>query len=131
MGRLKLYTPAILQARQAYQVQAWHAVKRGLKMELTFEEWYDIWQASGHWEERGRKANQYVMSRHNDQGNYALGNVSIKQRIDNSIEGCRKLTDQDIEDIKRNVVHGFGGNIKQLAEQYSVHPDTIRNSSRI
>ena len=131
MGRLKLYTPAILKARQAYQVQAWHAVKRGLKMELTFEQWYDIWQTSGQWENRGRKADQYVMSRFNDQGNYALGNVEIKQRRENSIEGCRKLTDQDIEDIKEKAIHGRGGNIKQLAEQYNVHPDTIRNSSRL
>jgi hypothetical protein len=54
--------------------------KTGNKIEfkLSFEEWYDIWKKSGHWEERGRKAGQYCMSRIDDIGHYEVGNVFIQ-----------------------------------------------------
>jgi len=50
---------------------------------LSFEEWLSIWQASGHFHERGCKKGQYVMSRYNDIGNYEVGNVFIQQQDGN------------------------------------------------
>lgn len=60
---------------------------RNIPFELTFEEWWDIWQKSGKWEQRGRKRGQYVMSRFNDVGPYAINNVEIKTQEDNFREG--------------------------------------------
>jgi hypothetical protein len=51
--------------------------------ELSFEEWWDIWQKSGHWEERGKCKGQYVMSRIGDQGPYKVGNVFIQTNAQN------------------------------------------------
>jgi hypothetical protein len=53
------------------------AKTRGIPFLLTFEEWWQIWQDSGHWEERGNLSGQYVMCRNADQGPYAVGNVRI------------------------------------------------------
>jgi hypothetical protein len=53
-----------------------------ITMKLSFEEWFKIWQDSGHWEERGK----YVMSRINDLGSYEIGNVFIQTKAANSIE---------------------------------------------
>ena len=60
--------------------------QRGIEFTLTFQEWWDIWQQSGKWEERGRKKGQYVMSRYGDTGPYAVGNVFIQTHTDNSKE---------------------------------------------
>ena len=54
---------------------------------LTFEEWFKIWQDSGHWEQRGCGLGKYCMSRLNDVGNYEVGNVVIKSHSANVIEG--------------------------------------------
>jgi hypothetical protein len=60
------------------------ARKRGIDFNLTYTEWWNIWQASGHWEQRGRKAGQYCMSRIGDIGPYAIGNVFIQLQEGNS-----------------------------------------------
>jgi hypothetical protein len=60
-----------------FKKQQYHAKARGIAWELTYVEWLQIWHASGHFEERGCKAGQYVMARHNDVGGYAVGNVAI------------------------------------------------------
>lgn len=59
---------------------------RGIEFLLTFEEWWDLWQTSGKWEERGRRKDQYVMARFGDQGAYELGNVRICLAGDNTDE---------------------------------------------
>jgi hypothetical protein len=56
----------------------------GIPWELTFEEWWAIWEASGKWEQRGRKRGKYCMCRHNDCGPYAVGNVYIGEYGANS-----------------------------------------------
>jgi len=69
-----------------YWAQKAAAKRRGIIFELTFEEWLEIWEASGHFEERGRGANQYQMARHNDLGPYAIGNVMIITASQNATE---------------------------------------------
>ena len=53
------------------------AGQRGVPFLLTFDQWLQIWQESGHLHERGCRSGQYVMSRHGDIGSYEVGNVSI------------------------------------------------------
>lgn len=59
------------------------AKQRGIEWLLTFDEWFGIWQQSGHWEQRGRKSGEYVMARHGDIGPYSADNVYICLASDN------------------------------------------------
>ena len=70
-------------AKLAYQMQKKRAKRRGILFLLTFEEWLDIWVSSGHWEQRGRGADKYCMSRVGDLGGYEVGNVFIQLHSDN------------------------------------------------
>ena len=47
---------------------------------LSFDEFQRIWL--GYWDQRGRGATDYVMSREDADGAWAIGNVSCVQRID-------------------------------------------------
>ena len=70
--------------RYAYSQQKCLAKKRGLSWDLSFDDWLDIWQQSGQFNNRGRKSGQYCMSRYNDTGPYAKHNVFIQTHIQNS-----------------------------------------------
>lgn len=50
---------------------------RGIEFNLTLPEWWKIWCESGKFERRGKRNDQYVMSRHNDIGPYSTENVRI------------------------------------------------------
>lgn len=63
--------------KTAFGVQRGQAKRRSIKFNMTFTEWADIWLESGHWFERGTRADQYVMGRLGDVGPYAVGNVKI------------------------------------------------------
>ena len=76
-------------AKIKYRHQRATARQRGLQMKLTFQEWYQWWQETGHWNERGKGG--YVMSRFNDQGDYELGNIFCQRDAENSREaGVKK-----------------------------------------
>lgn len=68
---------------RAYASQRNNAKNRGIGWELTFWQWWCIWQQSGKWEQRGR-GQGYVMCRNNDIGPYAAGNVFIATARHNS-----------------------------------------------
>ncbi|TNC10853.1 hypothetical protein FF100_22135 [Methylobacterium terricola] len=61
---------------------------------MTLEEWVDFWfqpdpiRGDGvpAYFRRGRNRDSYVMARHNDEGAYELGNISIKTQVEN----CRE-----------------------------------------
>ena len=59
---------------------------RGIEFNLTFEEWWGLWQHSGKWDERGIRKGQYVMSRIADKGGYTFSNVMIQTVGDNNRE---------------------------------------------
>ena len=63
--------------RQAFQKQRANAKLRGIAFEMTFQEWYDVWERSGKLELRGCGADKYVMARYGDVGPYAVSNVEI------------------------------------------------------
>jgi NUMOD3 motif len=59
---------------------------RGIEFLLTFEEWLQIWQDSGHLHERGKHRGQYVMARFGDKGAYEVCNVKIILHSENIAE---------------------------------------------
>jgi hypothetical protein len=60
-----------------FRIQKNNALVRGVVWAITFPQWMQVWQGSGHWQERGRARDAYVMARRGDTGPYALGNVYI------------------------------------------------------
>lgn len=62
------------------------ARRRGIPFLLTFSEWLDIWEESGHLAVRGRRRGQYAMARYGDKGPYAVGNVRIILAEENAAE---------------------------------------------
>lgn len=62
---------------KAFYAQKQRAKQRGVAWKLTFEEWLDVWESSGHLGKRGRERGKYCMARHGDCGPYKIGNVSI------------------------------------------------------
>lgn len=73
----------------AYRSQENNAAHRGIEWRLNLWQWWQIWQASGLWEQRGR-GQGYVMCRAADQGAYEPGNVYIGKATENSSEGRGK-----------------------------------------
>jgi hypothetical protein len=62
------------------------AASRGIPFLFTFEQWWEIWQHSGHWHERGHGKDKYCMARPGDIGPYAVGNVKIVTNSENFSE---------------------------------------------
>jgi hypothetical protein len=72
--------------QKKYADQKSKAKHRGIEFNLTFEQWWHIWEQSGKWDQRGIRNGQYVMSRIADKGSYAIGNVYIQTVGDNNRE---------------------------------------------
>ena len=63
--------------RARYTQQLCQARNRNIEWLFTFDTWWKMWDESGKWEHRGRKANQYCMARKGDIGPYSPDNVDI------------------------------------------------------
>lgn len=78
--------------RKAYTNQIAHckykldALGNPVKMRMSLQQFADIWDQSGHWDQRGRKKDEYCMARHNDIGHYEVGNVKIITNAENVSE---------------------------------------------
>jgi len=64
--------------KKRYQEQKDASKQRGIEFNLTFDEWWYVWETSGKYEQRGCRSGQYVMSRYNDTGAYDVSNVFIQ-----------------------------------------------------
>ena len=69
--------------KQKFNQHKHRAEQRGIPFLLSFQEWYDIWIASGYWNERGVYKGQYCMSRIGDTGPYSVDNVYINTNAEN------------------------------------------------
>jgi hypothetical protein len=56
---------------------------RDVEWKLSFEQWWDWWQATGHFHERGCRKGQYVMSRIGDIGPYEINNIFCQLHSEN------------------------------------------------
>src|SRR6478736_8729797 len=63
------------QLRRAYSTQRRSAIKRGIHLLFTFEQWSEWWLTDDRWSRRGRKAGQLQMGRKGNSGPYAPENV--------------------------------------------------------
>jgi hypothetical protein len=112
-------------AHNAFGRQRSDAKRRGIPFKLSFEEWWSIWKASGHWHERGRSRGQFVMARNADQGAYEVGNVKIITCEENSSEirgerqGNAKLTEEKVLAI-RSMWRTGGVTQRQIAAHFGI-----------
>src|SRR5262245_1379786 len=70
----------------AFYLQRANSKRRGIVFALTFDEWLAIWKQSRRLHLRGRRKGCYVMSRPNDCGPYAVGNVKIISHKNNRLQ---------------------------------------------
>lgn len=77
-------------ATRSFASQRNTAKQRGIKWSLSLAQWWDLWQTSGKWEQRGRGKGKYLMSRIKDVGGYEVGNVHIQLVEQNSLEAVEK-----------------------------------------
>lgn len=86
----------------AFRSQRNSAKNRNIEWDLTLWQWWTIWQASGHWDDRGR-GQGYVMCRNGDDGAYAVGNVFIAPARLNSSDNKNKKSNlpMGVRHIKR------------------------------
>ena len=75
---------------------------RKIAWEFTYESWWEVWESSGKWEQRGRGKGKYVMSRIGDIGPYSPSNVFIQLNELNVSQGV-KGKKQDPELIAKRV----------------------------
>jgi hypothetical protein len=102
-----------------------NARNREVPFLLTFPQWLQIWQESGHINERGLGKGKYHMTRVCDSGPYSVDNVEIKLHEENSKEA--RLMDKVYQ---RGNVHiyeyeGAEYTLKELAMKLGMKPRTL------
>lgn len=74
----------IKDAKKKYKNQKARAIQRKIQWKFTFQTWWDWWQESNHWNERGVRKDQYCMCRKGDVGPYSIENVQCLTNSQNS-----------------------------------------------
>lgn len=85
-------TPTPNDHRKFYS-QKYHAERNAIPFKLTFDEWWDWWQQTGHYHERGSGKGMYQMARLDIKEAYELGNlacVTSEQKTSRNHLGRRK-----------------------------------------
>jgi len=117
-------------AKKRYVQQRCVAHKRGIDWLFTFESWWQMWQDSGKWAERGRKLGQYCMARKGDIGPYSPDNVEIVTNSKNSSDGNigrigslkgKKLSAEHVEAMRQGKL-----GIKQTEETKQKIANTLK-----
>jgi hypothetical protein len=74
---------------------------RGISFELTFDEWWDVWEKSGKWNLRGNRPGKFVMCRTADQGAYKIGNVFITEFNRNFLVKAAKRPRKRVRSVEK------------------------------
>lgn len=116
--------------RGKFTIQRAQAKARGVAFALTFEQWSNLWLQSGHWDRRGRNPGDYCMSRKNDSGAYALGNIEIVPVDENLatqlVSGAHKSRKLSSQEARQIVVLGKAGvRQKVIADQFGVNSSYV------
>jgi hypothetical protein len=88
--------------KRKYNEHKRSAKQRGIPFLLTYDEWLAIWQASGHFDERGKRRGNYCMARFGDAGPYSVDNVRIITMVENAAERSRVAIEQ-VKLMARNI----------------------------
>ena len=83
-----------------YNKHKCNAHARGVEFQLTFDEWWNLWRASGHWAKRGNRKGRYCMCRFGDEGPYVVGNVYIGTWSGNVAERNRTVVAKSLKIAK-------------------------------
>lgn len=113
-----------------YWQQINNAKRRGIEFNMSYEEWLYVWLSSGHFDQRGKGRNKYVMARHGDTGPYEIGNVKIVTNYVNCSEATagikktkehakklRKILDKNRQTVPCVVEGKFYPTIKEAAKE--------------
>jgi DNA-binding CsgD family transcriptional regulator len=122
---------------QCYLRQRETSNKRGISWEITFPEWWKVWQDSGKWAERGRGRDRYCMSRIADRGPYRLDNVEIVTNAKNTADSyltkpaykrfnLRNHTDLSERQIQIRKLTDAGLKPIEIAAALGIKPSTVR-----
>ena len=60
-----------------------NAINALIEWDLTFGEWWNLWEKSKKWKERGRKSHEYVLGRKNKAEGFTIENSSIMTNSQN------------------------------------------------
>ena len=117
---------------KAFDEQRYSAGYRLIPFNLTFSEWWELWQTSGQWKNRGRGTRlSYVMARLGDSGPYAIGNVRIITMGENMVEYHSLHGKLDVEKVKVIRTHYKAydkhSNMSAFATRYGVSREAIRD----
>ena len=109
MDELQIFDK-IAKAKKRYSEQKGVAKTRKIEWLFTFETWWQMWQDSGKWEQRGNRKDQYCMARFKDIGPYSPENVEIILATQNNKDAHangrvrysigRKHTPEEIEKMR-------------------------------
>jgi len=79
--------------RGKYAAHKANASRRGVAFNLSFAQWWSIWEGSGQWTRRGNRRGLWCMARIGDVGGYEMGNVRIVRHETNTAERNRVVAD--------------------------------------
>ncbi|EBG9723259.1 TPA: hypothetical protein G9F28_004607 [Salmonella enterica] len=117
------YTQKSKSPLHAFRAQRVHALSRGVEWSLIFWDWWQIWQASGKWELRGRGAGSFCMCRKGDEGAYEKNNVYIGSVVHNSTLGRTLAYERNKDRLFVHLVITAAGGPSAVAQHlgYSKH----------
>jgi transposase len=105
-------------ATKPWRFQKRSARYRGIHWDLNLKQWWDIWQKSGHWHERGRGKDLYCMARVSDEGGYAYGNVYITTLRENGQEYQQNRDRNKQRDLPKGIYLMLPGYYKPYLAKY-------------
>ena len=132
----------IQSAKQKYYSHRNRAKRANIEWQLTFDEWYNWWQQTGHWNDRGRAGHNYHMCRYNDIGPYALHNIYCDTNSNNvgyankvnpkkgykhkatTRANCRAINLHRAKPVRVNGIEYFG--IREAARQLNICRELLR-----
>ena len=115
-------------ARKAFRQQKQNARMRGIEWAMRLAEWWQVWQESGMWEQRGRGYG-YCMARHGDTGSYHPDNVYICTCAQNSSDQYNWNTSESIGGRSRMKKYTFRGesmSVRDLARTAGISEQALR-----
>lgn len=114
--------------RGRYHAHRRHSKSRGIPFELTFEEWWELWEP--YWDLRGKSNSSYVMCRVGDSGPYSKENVYIHTGLHNretavKLSGPLSASYKDVEASRIIELVRQGKGYREIAPLFNVSTRVI------